>query len=87
MSQPVPFSYSAVVEMWLDCGEHGRVPLARITPKGVVAKEPTSVPPCKAKLVVNVDGQTMATPVMLSKGFTPRSTLARVISLDDSIPF
>src|SRR5437879_4561592 len=37
MSQLV--SHSADVQMWLDCGEHGRVDLNRITPKSVVAKE------------------------------------------------
>jgi hypothetical protein len=88
MSQAVPFSYSAVVEMWLDCGEYGLVPLARIAPKSVVAKEPRTVPAgIAATLVVTVDGRMMSIPVMLTNGFTPSRLAARVMPIDDSVPF
>lgn len=74
--------------MWLDCGEYGLVPLARIAPRSVVAKSPSIVPPgTAAQLVVTVDGRTLSTPVMLTNGFVLSRLAARVMPIDDSVPF
>jgi hypothetical protein len=80
-------SHSAVVDMWLDCGIYGRVPLARIRPKTVVASEPCSIPPCDAELVVTVDGVCVRRKVMLTSGFTRGRRIARAISITESAPF
>src|SRR5438105_4098188 len=63
-------THSADVEIWLECGEHGRVDLCRITPRSVVAKERREIPPCYADLVVSVDGRIRRIPVNLSSGFS-----------------
>jgi hypothetical protein len=72
--------------MWLDCGHHGRVPLARITPKAVIAKEPCEIPPGPAVLVVTVDGDRINKRVMLT-GFSGGRLAARVHPIDDAAPF
>ncbi len=88
MSQVASYSFSAIVNMWLDCGEHGTIPLARIAPKSVVAKEPRVVPAgTPAVLVVTVDGQTLSTRVLLTNGFTASRLAARALPIDDSAPF
>lgn len=50
-------THSPEVLMWLDCGEHGILHLARSTPKYFVAKEPRDIPPCKAVYCVSVGGE------------------------------
>ena len=70
MAQDYPSSHSADVKAWLDCGEHGRVMLSRVRPRSVVAKEPCTIPPCFAELVVTVDGHPVRSRVNLTSGFT-----------------
>jgi hypothetical protein len=79
-------AHSAEVKMWLECGDHGRVDLCRITPKSVVAKEPCDIPACVADLVVSVDGRVRRTPVKLSSGFTKGRTVAFISPVPDEIP-
>jgi hypothetical protein len=82
------FSHSAEVEMWLDCGEHGRVDLSRITPKSVVAKEARHVPPCIAELVVCVDGRCRRIRVNVSRGFANGRLATAIYPLSDDVaPF
>lgn len=73
-------SHSATVEAWLDCGVHGRIPLARLSPKSVVAKAECVVPPCDADLVVVVDGDRRETRVRLVSGFRLGRLAARVLT-------
>jgi hypothetical protein len=87
MNEPIKTSHSAVVEMWLDCGQHGCVPLARIRPTMVVAKEARQIPPCPADLIVTVDGHRLNRRVMLTAGFSKGRTAARVLPIDDAAPF
>ena len=77
--------YSASVEMWLDCGKHGAVPLAQAAPTFVIAAIPTFLPPCTARIVMMVDGQRFEHTVRLVDGMTEDDREA-VIALDDSIP-
>lgn len=80
-------SHSADAEAWLDCGEHGRVMLSRVTPRSVVAKAVHEIPPCDAELVVTVDGSSVRNPVRLHTGFTKGRRVARVYNVDDVAPF
>jgi hypothetical protein len=86
LPNPLSTSHSAYVEAWLDCGEHGRVMLSRVTPKSVVAKAPHEIPPCFADLIVTVDGHPIRNRVKLPSGFTGRR-VARAVSVDDVAPF
>jgi hypothetical protein len=87
MIQAFNASHSATVEMWLDCRQHGQVPLTRVTPKSVVAKQSHDIPPCSAELVVVVDGRRMRSRVMLTNGFSNGRRVARVLTVDDAAPF
>jgi hypothetical protein len=80
-------AHSAEVEMWLECGAHGRVNLCRITPKSVVARESREIPPCFADLVVSVDGRIHRTPVNLSSGFRKGRLAALIQPVTDVAPF
>jgi hypothetical protein len=83
-----PFSsHSADVKMWLDCGEHGRIELSRITPNSVVARHPRNVPPCHADLVVMVDGDTMRSRVHVAYGFSKARRSALAFPVDHVAPF
>jgi hypothetical protein len=73
--------------MWLDCGEHGRVDLSRITPKSVVARHARRVPPGPAELVVCVDGHCERHPVSLGSGFLRGRVVALVRPIGDVAPF
>lgn len=79
-------SHSAEVAMWLDCGNHGRVDLCRVTPKSVVAREPRDIPACYAQLVVSVDGRIHRTEV-LSSGFSKGRAVAFIRPVTDVAPF
>jgi hypothetical protein len=87
MNQVLVSSHSADVEMWLDCGPYGTVPLARITPKAIVAKDRPDIPACEAVLVVTVDGQFIRNRVMLTSGFSRGRNFARIQPMNDVVPF
>jgi hypothetical protein len=73
--------------MWLDCGEHGKLFLSRITPKSVVAKSATEgIPPCPAELVVTVDGRLLRNRVNVL-GFSKGRRTALVLPVDNVAPF
>jgi len=81
-------SHSAEIKMWLDCGSHGTIPLSRITPTMIVAKEPRAVPAGEAEIVVTVDGRYIRTKVMLNGGFAKGRTTARIWRIRDEVaPF
>jgi hypothetical protein len=73
--------------MWLDCGEHGRVELSRITPKSVVARHPRPVPPGPAELVICVDGQCERHQVSVGSGFLKGRLVALVRPAGNVAPF
>jgi hypothetical protein len=79
-------SHSSTVEMWIECA-YGIVPLARITPKSVVARERHDIPPCEADLIVAVDGHRIRNRVMLTSGFSRGRLAALVRPVNDSAPF
>jgi hypothetical protein len=68
------YSHSADVHAWLDCGEHGCIPLVRITRKSVVARQVYNIPPCHARLVVKIDGRQVSNEVSITNGFNGRRT-------------
>ena len=68
--------------MWLDCGEHGVVPLSRVRRRSVVARTSRNIPPCLAALVITVDGRLSRTLVNLTSGFTEGRRAARVLTVD-----
>jgi hypothetical protein len=81
------FSHSADVQMWLDCGEYGRVALSRITPKCVVAKDQHEIPPCHADLVVCIDGRCRRNRINLTRGFSRGRLAALIYPVSDVAPF
>ena len=87
MAQTLHSSHSAEVEAWLDCGDHGRVLLSRITPTLAVAKEARDIPPCFADLVVTVDGRAIRNRVNLPSGFRNGRRAARMVTVQDVAPF
>lgn len=83
-----PASHSADVEIWLDCGQYGRIAVSRVTAKSVVTVEPPQdIPPCYARLVVTVDGHQMHDNVNVTSGFSRGRRFARVRSVNGSAPF
>jgi hypothetical protein len=72
-------SHSPTVTIHLDCGPYGSVPLARVTPRCVVAKTEHVIPPCDAELVVNVGGEVTRQAVRLTSGFRRGRLAGRVI--------
>jgi hypothetical protein len=80
-------SHSAEVEMWLDCGIHGCVPLNRVSPSAVVAKSPVDVPAGDVDLVVSVDGQVHRVRVHLANGFSRTNPTATILAVDHVAPF
>lgn len=78
-------SYSATVQMWLECPDAPKVELGRITPTKVFARKAWKLPPCFAMLVVVVDGDVIRRPVHLRDGFDGRSAVA--VSVSDVAPF
>lgn len=77
--------FSTRVELWLEW-EHGRVDLAQVGPTFIMASRPTSVPACKAVVVVSVDGEKVHHPVQLVRGMT-ESDVKTMILADDGLPF
>lgn len=87
MSQ-TPFGitpFSTRVELWLE-GEFGRVTLAQTGPTFVIAASPRSLAPCKAVVVVSIDGKPFSRPVRLANGMSETDPRAMVLA-DDGLPF
>ncbi|HZZ43245.1 MAG TPA: hypothetical protein VFE58_09925 [Tepidisphaeraceae bacterium] len=80
-------SHSSDVKMRLDCGEHGRIELSRITPNSVVARHASDLLPCHADLVVVVDGEMMRNRVNIANGFSKPRRTALALPIDQIAPF
>jgi hypothetical protein len=76
-------NHSSEVEMYLDCGEHGRAKLKRITPSTVELWEPFDAPPCYAKLVVCINGDERSKIVNLINGLSRNQVEPIVLSIDE----
>ena len=87
MAQTLHSSHSAEVEAWLDCGDHGRIALSRITPTLAIAKAARDIPPCFADLVITVDGRAIRNRVNLPSGFRNGGRAARMVTVEDVAPF
>jgi hypothetical protein len=81
------FRYSAEVDMWMDCGPHGRVPLRQISSTFVITAEPREMPVCEALIVYTVDGRRYARPVVLVNGMSKPRREVMVLSRDEVSPF
>jgi hypothetical protein len=79
-------THSTEVEMWLDCGEHGKASLRRITPNSVVLREPLEAPPCHADLVIRVDGKMLICRVDVISGLSKNRMVALVLPIDNIAP-
>lgn len=81
-------SHSADVDLWLDCGSHGKIPLSRISPTAIVAIDRNAVFPIgPGRLVVVVDGEQTIVPVQVSPGTPSNRGSARVVVADEAAPF
>ena len=80
-------NYSADLKIWMDCGDHGTVPLAHAASTFVIAAAPANVPACSAKIVLVVDGDRIERPVRLVGGMSPETREAMVSSEDAFAPF
>jgi hypothetical protein len=78
-------SYSAEVDMWLDCGEHGTIPLAQVASTFVIAASPVNLPACIARLILMIDGRQLERRVRLSAGMSGRE--AQISAYDEAAPF
>jgi hypothetical protein len=87
MKPTLKYSPSAEVDMWLDCGNYGLLPLNRISPESVCSPSPRDIPPCIAELVVTVDGLVIRNRVNLTAGFSRNRESALALAVDDIAPF
>jgi hypothetical protein len=89
MTENVPATnYSAEVDMWMECGEHGNVPLAQAASTFVISAIPATVPAaCIALIVLMIDGKRLERPVRLVSSLSPESPKAMVSSHDSIAPF
>jgi hypothetical protein len=87
MSINVLSPHSADVQMWLDCGEHGRAKLKRVTPTSVVLWQSFDAPPCEADLIVFIDGVKHVVRVHLERGLARNRLVATIRPIDDVAPF
>jgi hypothetical protein len=79
--------HSAAVDMWLDCGPHGTVPLSHVSSTFVITAAPVSIPKCDARILLAVDGQRFDRHVTLPDGVSPDSREVPVWSRDTVAPF
>ena len=77
MSRPnSQFGYSA--EVWLHLVVAGEeYSLSEIGPDGITLRQPTSLPPCEADVVMNVDDHEKVWRVWLPDGISPEDTFVR----------
>jgi len=80
-------THSADVEMWLDCGVHGKSKLSRITPNSVILSQSFDAPPCEGELIVFVDSKRIVRRVRLVRGVSKSRNMAFVYPFDDIAPF
>lgn len=80
-------SHSAEVDIYIDCGEFGRIPLSQASSTFVIAESAVKVPPCDAEIVIIIDGRQYERKVKLIHGMDPRSREAMVLSRDSVSPF
>ena len=81
------FSYSAEIDMWLDCGSLGRLPLRQTAPTFVIVAEPRDIPACDAEIVYTIDGRPHRRAVRLVNGVSTQSVETMVLSRDAISPF
>jgi hypothetical protein len=79
-------SYSAEVNLWLDCGAHGTVPLTHAAPTFVIAAIEASFPECMARVIVSIDGRRSERSVQLVNGMSPPNREAMILSHDGISP-
>ena len=79
--------HSAHVDLWMDCGEHGKVQLSQAADTFVIATNAVSIPPCDARIVITVDGYQFVRPVQLVNGMAAPAREAMLLSQDSVSPF
>ncbi|HEY7116928.1 MAG TPA: hypothetical protein VH475_10100 [Tepidisphaeraceae bacterium] len=79
--------YSAEIDMWIDCGEYGQVPLEQAASTFVITALPVSIPACIARIVLMIDGRRHERPVRLVSGLSPGVRKAMISAHDDVAPF
>ena len=78
--------YSADVDIWPDCGPHGRFPLAQAASTFVIAVEALQIPPCDAEIILTIGGTKRTRPVKLVNGMSATRE-AMILSRDSVSPF
>lgn len=78
-------NYSSTVDMWMDCGEHGRIPLSQISSTFVISAIPATLPACFARLILIIDGKRLERKIKLVNGMAGLE--AMICSDDDAAPF
>jgi hypothetical protein len=73
-------NHSANIDLWIDCGCHGKVQLSQASERFVIAATPTVIPPCEARIILSIDGFLYERPVQLVDGFSASSREAAVLS-------
>ena len=80
-------NYSASVDIWLDCGELGIVPLSQASSTFVIAAEAVSLPICEARIIMTIDGERYERRVQLINGMSSTCREAMVLAHDGVSPF
>ena len=82
--QGLPRHYSADVDLWMDCGAHGKVALSHAADDFVIAARAKRVPACNVQIVLVVDGHKYERPARLPLGMSADN---REAVLSDIPPF
>jgi hypothetical protein len=76
---PQTNGYSAEVRGWLVANGH-RLALAQVGPDHCVLRQPASLPPSDADILVEIDGQVQQSRVFLEAGISPDSNIVRFVA-------
>jgi hypothetical protein len=87
MSKNDVSNYSAEVDIWLDCGELGIIPLSQASSTFVIADTAIDLPACEARIILKVDSRKYERKVTLVNGMSQTSRQAMILSSDGVSPF
>lgn len=76
--------YSSTIDLYLDAGPHGIVPLSQAADTFVIVTTAVRLPPCRARIVLVINGERFDREVDLVRGMEGRE--GKVRSVDPPIP-
>ena len=79
-------NHSADVDLWMDCGPYGAIPLSQASYGFVIAATARDLPACIARIILTVDGRKYERTVRLVNGLASASRQAAVLP-HEPLPF